>query len=399
MTFPVSYMGTKRRLAGQVANIVTDLTPGPFVDLFAGMCSVGSAVAPSRQVWSNDLQRFAHTVATARFCSRELAPRSIDAAGACFSTAQKEAQQLRARFGAREAFEQRALDAGRITQLSETFEEGIARANTLASQKASKRYDVITTRFAGTYFSYGQSIEIDSIRRAIDVAYPPAEATADVHRWALLALCVAMSRCTTSTGHFAQPLAPKARNLGKFAAQRTRSIWTEWLNAFPLMIPTGSRAWRAKNRAYQTTANELLAEMTKERAPAVIYADPPYTKDQYSRFYHLYETLILYDHPEAHGRGLYRQGRSVSEYCAKGTVAPAMRDLIASAARLGSSLVLSYPVNGILERPGEQIPEMIYEAYGTYPDVFHFDHFHSTLGASKGPERAAVVETVYRVAA
>ena len=32
-----------------------------------------------------------------------------------------------------------------------------------------------------------------------------------------------------------------------------------------------------------------------KQRPAIIYADPPYTDDQYSRFYHLYETALLYD--------------------------------------------------------------------------------------------------------
>ncbi|WP_413816507.1 DNA adenine methylase, partial [Pigmentiphaga sp.] len=55
MPLPVSYMGTKRQLAAFVSELVERSSPGPMLDVFAGMCAVGSAVAPKRQVWTNDL--------------------------------------------------------------------------------------------------------------------------------------------------------------------------------------------------------------------------------------------------------------------------------------------------------------------------------------------------------
>ncbi len=63
----VSYMGTKQSIASRVADVIADSPPGPLLDLFSGMCAIGSAVAPSRQVWCNDVQVFASTVARAFF--------------------------------------------------------------------------------------------------------------------------------------------------------------------------------------------------------------------------------------------------------------------------------------------------------------------------------------------
>ena len=74
MTLQVRYMGTKREIAPTVAQIIDDGPKGPLLDLFSGVCAIGSAVAPARQVWSNDAQLFSATVARAFFVSQELPP-------------------------------------------------------------------------------------------------------------------------------------------------------------------------------------------------------------------------------------------------------------------------------------------------------------------------------------
>ena len=91
--------------------------------------------------------------------------------------------------------------------------------------------------------------------------------------------------------------------------------------------PIGSAGWRSRNRVFAQDANSLLAELCHlPDRPAVIYADPPYTDDQYSRYYHLYETLLYYDYPEALGTGRYRPDRFRSQYSLK-TRRPRRNDL------------------------------------------------------------------------
>lgn len=66
-------MGTKRQLAPLVTDVASSCqNDGPLLDLFSGMCSVGSEVAAHRQVWTNDAQVFASTVAKAYFTSSDL---------------------------------------------------------------------------------------------------------------------------------------------------------------------------------------------------------------------------------------------------------------------------------------------------------------------------------------
>ena len=70
----ISYMGTKKILAPIVATVVNDGRDGAMLDAFAGMCAVGQSVGIRRQVWNNDIQKFAATVAKALFTSTEVPP-------------------------------------------------------------------------------------------------------------------------------------------------------------------------------------------------------------------------------------------------------------------------------------------------------------------------------------
>ena len=99
MPLNVSYMGTKRKIADRVANIVAAQPDGPLLDVFAGMCAVSTAVAPSRPVWCNDVQTFASTVATAFFTSPALAISGHSVASLALPPFRRNAAQLRDRFG------------------------------------------------------------------------------------------------------------------------------------------------------------------------------------------------------------------------------------------------------------------------------------------------------------
>lgn len=56
----------------------------------------------------------------------------------------------------------------------------------------------------------------------------------------------------------------------------------------------------------------LLAKKTKAD---VVYIDPPYNSRQYSRFYHLLETLIKWDNPKLYGTALKPEPENTSDYC------------------------------------------------------------------------------------
>jgi adenine-specific DNA-methyltransferase len=392
-------MGTKRELSALVANLVSDCRTGPLLDVCAGMCSVGMAVAPSRPVWTNDVQQFAKIVADAHFCSNEGSPDAVTVSEQTRDLFELNQKKYRDEYVHNLALEDKAIKNGDHRALMFLFEEGIAAGQVAISGRPEGGfYNLFITRFAGAYFGYGQAIEIDSIRYAIDILLGKEQISADSHRWLLLALCAAMSKCTTSTGHFAQPLAPKFENRFKFISQRKRSLWLEWLAASRTLAPLGSREWRRRNRTFNKDAGTLLSELLESAPrPRVIYADPPYTKDQYSRYYHLYETAILYDYPVATGRGLYRPNRHVSAFSLRRSVDGAVDDVIAASAKMRADLIISYPTNGLMTESQLQIPKFIRSHYGRLPEIREIPHTHSTLGASKGNAKSDVTEVLYWV--
>ena len=78
-----------------------------------------------------------------------------------------------------------------------------------------------------------------------------------------------------------------------------------------------------KSEIHRRDANELVREIKAD----VFYIDPPYNSRQYSRFYHVLETLTKWDNPALYGVALKPLPENISEYCKVG--APeAFADLI-----------------------------------------------------------------------
>lgn len=405
MPLQVSYMGTKRQIAPQVASIILDGPSGPLLDLFSGVCAIGSAVGPDRQVWCNDVQQFASTVAEAFFLSTDPPIHFNSVADAAYQLYRANSRKLERRYRHLIDIENLAFES-RDPFLIGALEHEIPHvSNCVKLEKERKRlsknpgstpYRLFSITFAGGYFGISQCIQIDSIRYAIDELAIRDELDEQQRRWLCLALCQATSKIASTTGHFAQYLKIKKSTVRRFLAQRRRSAWSEWLRAIADFTPVGTRAWRSNNRVFRKEATELLTDLDREGLkPATIYADPPYTADHYSRYYHLYETLLKYDYPPSSGTGRYRPDRFQSYFSTKTKVADAIELLIAKSARLGSRLVLSYPEAGLLSNPEPTIISMLRRHYGFEGTVVRLDHCHSSLGASKGTQKRPVGELVF----
>lgn len=405
MPLQVSYMGTKRDIASRVAAVIEDGPPGPLLDLFSGVCAVGVAVAPSRQVWCNDIQVFASTVARAFFVSPTSPPHFDDAAEAARELYLENSHALEERFASVVGKERRALQSGDVQEIAslEGVMPNIATSRTLARECArlakhptEPPYRLFTITFSGGYLGLRQCIQVDAIRYAVDRLRDVSKLDEHQHRWMCLALCQAVSKVSTTTGHFAQYMRVKDGTVKRFVAQRSRSVWREWLRAVFEFTPIGTPTWRSQNIVFREDAARLLPRLREEEArPAVVYADPPYTSDQYSRYYHLYETLLLYDYPPSEGVGRYRPERFVSPYSIKTKVETAMDRLISDCAKLGSRLVLSYPEQGLLPHSRDAIASMIHKHFGSGGLAARLDHHHSSLGGSKGHQKYQVNELIF----
>jgi len=390
----LSYMGTKRRLAPRVARLVSEAKAGPLLDLFSGVCTVAGEIRGARTCWSNDAQLFAANVGAALLTSAS-SPLSIQRAGTyLYEDYVANRRALESRWHPELAAERTLLKSGNAAALH-AFNAALPTVVSCKRLAAERRdlslapeqtpYRLATITFAGGYFGLAQAIQIDSIRFAIEAQYGRGVLDLDQRRWMCIALCMAAKRIATTTGHFAQYLEINRNNAKRFISQRKRSAWKEWLTALDELFPFGTYSWRRTNRAYHTDALTLLDELAEAKPrPAVVYADPPYTKDQYSRYYHLLDTLLRYDYPEAIGRGRYPSQRFISTFSLASSVLDSIEALARSVAKLNATLILSYPENGLLEDSTNQIVKVLKEHFSHFRVRRPFSHQHSTFGASKG---------------
>lgn len=402
MGIPISYMGTKRGLAPAVIELADKRPTGPLLDLFAGMCSVGAEASRKRPVWVNDLQVFASEVGLALFCSKSAPVTREDAFPVLYNDFLTQSRMLNGFLRNVVSIEETAnrrndFNLSKKIMTQAALEEIDRNRNNIFS---STEYCLFSTIYSASYFGVSQCIEIDSAIFSIDNAVARSDINSDQARWLKIALAISLNKCSTSTGHFAQHLTPSQGNSIRFHTQRRKSIFSLWLDAIDQinLINSEITLKSEKNRSYNFSAEDLLDKLSQRDAvPSVIYADPPYTDDQYSRYYHLYETLFLYDYPETSGKGRYRTGRAASSFSTKTRVEESMRNLIEKSSALGSDLIISYPSDGLLENSTEQIPNMMKEYFDGTIEAISLPHTHSTMGGGTSRvNKRAVTEMLYR---
>lgn len=180
----------------------------------------------------------------------------------------------------------------------------------LRNYKYNIPFVLFTTYYSTTYFGIKQSMEIDSIRYAIERV-----SNKNVRDMLLSSLYYAMKECVFSKdGHMAQPLDIKS-NINKLFTVRKKSIYKYFIekvsefNSNKFILNTND------NKVFNMKLEDVLCLEAIKNNVGFIYADPPYTDMQYSRYYHLLNTVTLYDYDNISltrgklSKGLYREDR------------------------------------------------------------------------------------------
>jgi len=397
-------MGTKRLLAPEICKELATKRNGPVLDLFSGMSAVGQAVGQSRAIWGNDVQRYAYEVIRTLFLDGDT-PTLLPDAENCLVLAHEHKDWLRSLASESFSFEDEAGETG-TARGYQLLQEKISHNKsfgdlknllTLSSVELDRnKYVSFTVNYGGAYFSLDQAAEIDGIRWAID--YMRKDGLLSEATWRRMLVCLGRACLVVSntTGHFAQFLKPKEQNVARYRATLSRSVGEVFLSVCRSIKPIGTADWRKGNVAFNLEANELLELFEKmSLSPGVIYCDPPYTADHYSRYYHVLETLVLNDTPDLSGAGLYRPDRHSSQFSIKTKVKQAVSEMISRTAACGADIVVSYPLSGLLETPKQFVTDCLTTHYRTVEPIKEISHSHSTMGASKGKERLPVVELLF----
>ena len=450
------YMGAKTRLCPEfIEGAAADLLPegGTFLDLCTGTAAVARTLASRYRIFANDVQRFSATIASAHLEGddrwREHLER-LDPEADLRRASDANRRDLEKLFPfalAREA----VLLPRVIAEISGNAEERLACAeyrDLVAStpepraeaapgslpesdprfrpfaellpgllrdrrrDPAGAPFALITAYYGNVYFSLEQSIAIDSLRRAI-AAIPAEDRLAERKRALYLAaLLHAASVSTSGTSHFAQPRSiARDRELLAVARRRTIDVEAEFHAALAaIRREWGSVPRRPGNRVFRRPAEELLAEggpLAGEEI-GLVYIDPPYTADHYSRFYHLLETLVEYDYPElavrggALTRGRYPVAarRFQSSFCSAENVERTFRGLVERSHAIGANLLISYAADqGLLMRrwrdegvddPVAHFRALCRETYATV-EIRERELLHSGQGDSNRAARELLV--------
>lgn len=147
--------------------------------------------------------------------------------------------------------------------------------------------------FGGKYFSEDAARQIGFVRDAIDATSPHFKAR---ERAILISsLIYSCDRVANTVGHY-EAYRRGVRDFRDFE--------------FRLIRPK-----RIGNvRIFRRDANLLASQLKAD----VVYIDPPYNSRQYSRFYHVLETLTKWDKPKLSGVALKPPTENISAYCKVG---------------------------------------------------------------------------------
>ncbi len=363
---PIQYLGSKLRSLAAISAEVSRLAPGgTVVDPFSGTSVVGQALAADgHRVLASDAMEFATTFATAML-GVDRAPFAFDDVQPALNGAERMSW-----FDPWEQWvelENAALterDGHRLIALSLALPQvwrrvgggrGVAEQfdalNSLRGLSPVDAAPLVATHYAGTFFGIRQALELDALRQGIW----KLRRSERIGSWAeavlLTALLAAASEAAFSAGkHYAQPHAIHRQKDLTFAAGRIvedrkkdiRAIFVDRVHA----ILRAARPANERHRTMRAPVDSLSDEWWS--SADVVYADPPYTAQQYSRFYHVPEVLVEYRVPDLElvdaepTRGLYPEGRYKSPFSSKTYARSAFADLCERSLDAGASLVISY---------------------------------------------------------
>ncbi len=356
---PMQYLGGKARIAHWIVHNARTAFPNTykFFDLFAGTGSVSlAAIMSDYRVHANDIQPYSYLILKSLLSAPTKGlpdliqnVMSLNNDSALLQGSRNEEHEM---LHEESGFLQ-GQGAGEWKQYR-TFCETTPRisGDTFETDRLRQKngWNLFSKYYANTYFGVRQCLEIDTLRELADTLAENLK----VH---LLAATVSvMTYAVSSTTHLAQFLKPT-----------NKSRVTNLLRKRKISIIGGvcHRLRALSERPYKNFGNNNVSNVdfrtaleSAETDPSwVIYVDPPYFKEHYSRYYHILDTFVLYDYPELSINpqtgdrtvGLYRKHRIVSDFGLKSSVANAFSDLLKVCSRTHANIAISYASTSLLQ--------------------------------------------------
>lgn len=383
----IQYLGSKLQILDEIKSEVDQITPknGIICDLFSGSGVVAKRLARNYQVYANDTQHYSEVLLNVLLNGVDITitPNYKDLIESQYY--KNNYRKLSKLFSKALAYEKNILETEDYEGLMFLCEMNLCYDGSLVEESKKLKikeifgnafdefsidninkmridnsvYKLFSIYYSNSYFSLQQCIEIDSLRLAIDNFYDYKKIDYRTKNYLLVCLMHSLSEIVSSVGkNFAQPIKVVDKNgkLKQFAIKRCmKDRKLEISKTFDNMFNKLSfLKVSSNNKVFCSDAFKLVSSGVLKDVDT-FYLDPPYTIDHYSRFYHILESLVLYDYPilekkKIKGKyqllnGRYRNDRYQSEFCIPSEGKKAFTKLIEAIAKNGSQIVLSYSEN------------------------------------------------------
>lgn len=361
----LNYLGSKLRILNFIEGVIDNISNDQdgVCDLFSGSGCVSYRLSGKRLVLASDIQEYSriicHSLLNANTICHKFDSNKLD---------EKLKQKLYDSFSDLIKLENSSLQNGDIKTMAEIIEHGSIEVYheehevSPISDYLSSVYDklsrhslvndssLVSRYYGGVYFSYEQSIQIDLL---LDYITRAKENEQTILQAALLST---VSDIVNTVGkHFAQPL-QLVNSKGDYKIKSTKklnedrsidvvNLFNSWVNKYGNLKPSVHGC-----KAIKSNYMECLKALPDDIR--IVYADPPYTRDHYSRYYHLLETLCYRSIPglsttSIHGsehisRGIYRNDRHQSPFCIKSQALKEFEKIFKFVSETNRKLVLSY---------------------------------------------------------
>lgn len=417
-----NYTGSKRALSSFLTESIANVLPtnGVVLDL---MCGSGAATAAFNRQWrtyASDAQAFSRILAAVQGggFSEQRAGNLLEY---IVPLVRSHAEQLTDLLGSfldqeddvlfRDANEEALLSFQRLGHSYPTYPSPKTAGDWKPTLEVELRradptlvpYCLFTAYFGNVYFGIRQCVEIDSIRYAID------QLGSDTDRiWALGALVTTLSAVgTTHAAHFAQPrVRPGVRisetQLSKVQDQRSRSVLHEFSIRLLTLAKQSEETERTIGLLPGPWQNALTSmQRVSESGPLLVYLDAPYQRDEYSRYYHVLETLVNYSYPTSRGTGRTPDKgsgplhRFASEFSTRteSRIAQGLIAIIHAVLRNGWTCAWSYADNGLADIVA--VVEAVSARIPCNLQSFATPYIHNSQGRGHSAKRVVEYLTIF----
>lgn len=229
--------------------------------------------------------------------------------------------------------------------------------------------------YGGHYFSPEQALAIDYLLKNL----PEEEQS---KRIALAALIRSASKLASAPGHTAQPLQPKLDgNVNKLILSAwKRDIFDQVWNELEKL---NSEVVQKEGECHVLDVNETIEKIVKKGD--LVFLDPPYSGVQYSRFYHVLETIARgYCGPvEGVGRYPALSERPQSKFSNVGQSKLALEDMLYKLSEKQATVIFTFPAgkcsNGL---SGKDIRSVAKKYFDIEDERHHVHGSFSTMGGN-----------------